>query len=80
MQTIINRSNLYGDKLLVSSSFLISHIFKLHNNGFSWRNLEQTPELLEINKTPEIREYIGSIIDFMNHTHPNFYRLWSVPL
>lgn len=69
MQSIINRSNLYGDKLLVSSSFLISHIFKLHNNGFSWRNLEQTPELLEINKTPEIREYIGSIIDFMNHTH-----------
>ena len=69
MQTIINRSNLYGDKLLVSSSFLISHIFKLHNNGFSWRNLEQTPELQEINKTPEIREYIGSIIDFMNHTH-----------
>lgn len=69
MQSIINRSNLYGDKLLVSSSFLIPHIFKLHNNGFSWRNLEQTPELLEINKTPEIREYIGSIIDFMNHTH-----------
>lgn len=69
MQTIISRSNQYGDKLLVSSSFLISHIFKLHNSGFSWRNLEQTPELLEINKTPEMREYIGSIIDFMNHTH-----------
>lgn len=69
MQTIISRSNQYGDKLLVSSSFLISHIFKLHNCAFSWRNLEQTPELLEINKTPEIREYIGSIIDFMNHTH-----------
>lgn len=69
MQSIISRSNQYGDKLLVSSSFLISHIFKLHNCGFSWRNLEQTPELLEINKTPEIREFIGSIIDFMNHTH-----------
>lgn len=69
MQSIISRSNQYGDKLLVSSSFLISHIFKLHNTGFSWRNLEQTPELLEINKTPEIREYISSIIDFMNHTH-----------
>lgn len=69
MQSIISRSNQYGDKLLVSSSFIISHIFKLHNTGFSWRNLEQTPELLEINKTPEIREYISSIIDFMNHTH-----------
>lgn len=69
MQSLINRSNLYGDKLLVSASFLISHLFKLHNCGFSWRNLEQVPELLEINKTPEMREYIGSIIDFMNHTH-----------
>lgn len=69
MQSLINRSSLYGDKLLVAASFLISHLFKLHNCGFSWRNLEQVPELLEINKTPEIREYIGSIIDFMNHTH-----------
>lgn len=69
MQNLVNRSNLYGDKLLVSASFLISHLFKLHNCGFSWRNLEQVPELLEINKTPELREYIGSIIDFMNHTH-----------
>lgn len=69
MQTIINRSNHYGDKLLVSGSFLVAHIFKLHNSGFSWRNIEQTPEILEINKTPEIREYISSIIDSMNHTH-----------
>lgn len=69
MQTIINMSNMYGDKLLVSASFLISHIYKFHNHGFSWRNLEQTPELLEINKTPEIREFISSIIDYLNHTH-----------
>lgn len=69
MQTIINMSNTYGDKLLVSASFLVSHIYKLHNNGFSWRNLEQTPELQEINKTPEIREFISSIIDYLNHTH-----------
>lgn len=69
MQTIINMSNIYGDKLLVSASFLISHIYKFHNNGFSWRNIEQTPELQEINKTPEIREFISSIIDYLNHTH-----------
>lgn len=69
MQTIINMSNMYGDKLLVSASFLVSHIYKFHNNGFSWRNLELTPELQEINKTPEIREFISSIIDYLNHTH-----------
>lgn len=69
MQSIINMSNIFGDKLLVSASFLISHIYKFHNHGFSWRNLEQTPELLEINKTPEIREFISSVIDYLNHTH-----------
>lgn len=69
MQNIINRSSLYGDKLLVSASFLVAHIFKLHNNGFSWRNIEQTPEILEVNKTPEIREYIGTLIDLMEHTY-----------
>ena len=69
IQNIISRSNLYGDKLLVSASFLVSHIFKHHNVGFSWRNLEQAPELQEINKTPEIREYLGTIIDYMNHTY-----------
>lgn len=69
MQSVINMSNMYGDKLLVSASFLISHIYKFHNNGFSWRNIEQTPELQEINKTPEIREFISSVIDYLNHTH-----------
>lgn len=68
-QNLINRSNMYGDKLLVSASFLITHIFKLHNSGFSWRNLEQMPELQEINRTPEIREYISSVIHFMNHSY-----------
>lgn len=69
IQNMVNRANMYGDKLLVASSFLITHIFKLHNNGFSWRNIEQMPEVQDINKTPEIREYIGSILDFMGHSY-----------
>jgi len=69
LQAIINRSNTYGDKLLVSATFIVSHIFKLYNNGFSWRNLEQTPELLENNRSPELREYMLSIIDFLKSTH-----------
>ena len=69
MLAIINRSNVYGDKLLVSASFIIGHIFKHFNNGFTWQNLELTPELLDINKTPELREYVSSIIDFLGRTH-----------
>lgn len=69
MLAIINNVSDYGDKLLVSASFLIDHIFKFHKNGFSWRNLEHTPEILEINRTPELRNFMGSILSFLNQTH-----------
>lgn len=69
VQAMINKAKIYEDKLLVSTSFMINHIYKYHNNGFSWRNLEHIPELLEINKTPELRDFIGSIISFLRQTH-----------
>lgn len=59
----------YGDKLLVAVTFLIDHIFKFHNYGFSWRNLEHTPEVIEIHKTPEFREFMTIIIQFLTQTH-----------
>lgn len=68
VQNIMSRSAILGDKLQVSDSFLLAHIFKLHQGGFSWRNLEHTPEILEINRSPEIRDYIGSLISYLNHT------------
>lgn len=68
-QAMINRSKVYEDRLLVSISFMINHIYKFHNTGFSWRNLEHIPELLEINKTPELRDFIGTIISFLRKTH-----------
>lgn len=66
---IISPSSEYGDKLLVSSSFLIAHIYKHHNSGFSWRNLEYLPELIDNNRTPELREYINSIIGYLGKMH-----------
>lgn len=66
---IINRASKFSDKLLVSALFLINHIYKYHNSGFSWRNMEYTPELLEVNKTPELRDFIDSILEFLKHTH-----------
>lgn len=68
-QTLINQSKVYEDKLLVSISFMINHIYKYHNTGFSWRNLEHIPELLEINKTPELRDFIGTIVSVLRKTH-----------
>lgn len=69
IQNQVNRANMFGDKLLVAASFMIPHLFKLHNSGFSWRNIEQMPELQEIDRTPEVREYIGFMIEFMNHSY-----------
>lgn len=68
-QALINQSKVYEDKLLVSISFMINHIYKYHNTGFSWRNLEHIPELLEINKTPELRDFVGTIVSVLRKTH-----------
>lgn len=67
-QILVN-ANQYSDKLLVSVSFLVDHIYKFHNGGFSWRNLEYTPELLEVYKIPGFRSFINSIISYLQQTH-----------
>ena len=59
----------FGDKLLVSTSFLIDHIYKFHKFGFSWRNLEIMPEIIDVHKAPELRELIGNIIDLLSDIH-----------
>lgn len=66
---IITDANQFGDKLLVAASFLINHLYKYHSGGFSWRNIEQTPELLEVYKIPEFRGFINSILSYLMQTH-----------
>ena len=68
-ENIISPSSEYGDKLLIASSFLIAHIYKHHSSGFSWRNLEYLPELIDSNRTPELRDYINSIIGYLAQIH-----------
>lgn len=57
----------FGDKLLVSNTYLIDHLFKFHKHSFSWRNLEVTPEVITFNKSPELREFIRDLISFLVH-------------
>ncbi|GAB5522849.1 MAG: hypothetical protein Roseis2KO_07210 [Roseivirga sp.] len=65
----------YGDKLMVSTTYLLDHLYKFHNAGFSWRNLEVTPEIVDINKAPILRTLIQNLISFLGdshlHTQPN---------
>lgn len=67
--SISNSIKEYGDKLLVSVSFLTDHLFKFHRNAFSWRNLEHTPEIIDINKTPELRNFMSQIVNHLLKTH-----------
>jgi exonuclease VII small subunit len=69
VQATINRASQFNDKLLVSASFLIDHIFKHHIGGFSRDNIEHIPELMEVYRTPELRQFINNIISFMRQTH-----------
>ena len=59
----------FGDKLLVSTSFLVDHLYKFHKNAFSWRNIELTPEILDFNKAPQLRELISLIINNLSNNH-----------
>lgn len=59
----------YSDKLLVSISFLMDHLFKFHSSGFGWRNFELTPEIITVNKSPELRRFIEDIIGFLSNSH-----------
>lgn len=69
MRAITNEVSHYGDKLLVTSSFILDQIYKYHGKGFSWRNLEQMPELLNVNKNPELRDSMASLMEFLLQTH-----------
>lgn len=69
MKVISNEVSHYGDKLLVTSSFMLDQIYKYHGKGFSWRNLEQMPELLNANKNPELRDSMASMMEFLLQTH-----------
>lgn len=53
-----------GDKLLFSSSFIIDHILKFHPFGFSWRSLELIPEVVLVNREPNLREFIEELMRF----------------
>lgn len=56
----------YGDKLLVSTLFFMDHLYKFHNHSFSWRALSCTPELIDVHKTPDLRNHIKNILHYLS--------------
>ncbi|WP_034045433.1 ATP-binding protein [Wocania ichthyoenteri] len=59
----------YSDKLLVSISYMLDHIFKHHKFGLSYRSLSLTPEIVDINKEPQFREFLDKLISYLTKSH-----------
>lgn len=59
----------YSDKLLVSTSYMLDHLFKHHKFGLSLRSLSLTPEIVDINKEPQFREFLDRITNFFSKSH-----------
>ncbi len=55
-----------GDKLLISTPFIFDHLLKFHEFGFSWRNIELLPEIIMVNKEPNLRSYIERLLEYFN--------------
>ncbi|WP_340203495.1 ATP-binding protein [Ascidiimonas sp. W6] len=58
-----------GDKLLFSNAFIFDHILKFHQFGFSWRNLELIPEVILVNREPNLRQFIKDLINYLSKNH-----------
>ena len=59
----------YSDKLLVSISYMLDHLFKHHKFGLSYRSLSLTPEIVAINKEPQFREFMDKLINILSKSH-----------
>lgn len=58
----LNVRNL-GDKLMIAIAFLTDHLYKFHDNAFSWQHLELTPDIISVNRAPQLRGFIQNLIN-----------------
>lgn len=54
-----------GDKILFSSAFILDHLLKFHSFAFAWKNLELIPEVILVNKEPNLRLYINQLLNYL---------------
>jgi hypothetical protein len=59
----------HSDKLLVSSLRFIDFLFKFHQHNFSWKSLDISPELIEVNRAPELRSLAGNLVNYLLRIH-----------
>lgn len=55
-----------GDKLLYSTAFIMDFMLKFHPHAFSWRNIEMIPEIILVNKDPNLRYFMEDVLKFLS--------------
>ena len=59
----------HSDKLLVSTLNFVDYMLKFHNQNFSWRQLDISPEIIETNHSPELKAVIKDVMTLFEQTH-----------
>jgi len=59
----------HNDKLLVSALRFVDFVFKFHKHSFSWKHLDISPEMLEVNKSPELKPIIIELFNYIAQVH-----------
>ena len=60
-----------SDKLLVSSLRFVDFLFKFHKHSFSWKHLDMSPEMLEVNRAPELKSVVVDLLNYLAQVHIN---------
>jgi len=61
----------HSDKLLVSSLRFVDFLFKFHKHSFSWKHLDMSPEMLEVNRAPELKSIAVELLNYLTQVHIN---------
>lgn len=61
----------HSDKLIISTLHFVDYLLKFYNLNFSWRNLDISPEIIEVNHSPELKAIANEIITFFEQIHIN---------
>ena len=59
----------HSDKLLVSTLHFVDYMMKFHNHNFSWRSIDISPEIIEINHSPELKAIVNDIVTLFEQIH-----------
>jgi hypothetical protein len=59
----------HSDKLLISSLHFVDFLLKFHSHNFSWKNLDISPEMIEINRAPELKSIANDLLNYMKQIH-----------